>query len=168
MLPRLRHARHWFVGGLAPTAPDVASRFVILRFCCVMRDTYPRPALPRRCPTPFFLLLLIFLFIIISINNFIMFLYFVLCFFFFCIVACLRFFCFSVFHQVIISAQAYKLVKGRFTPIVVFPDDYVRVIKEQRWVPWCLTQRRCPRRPHYDVVVRSIFFFFFHGGDSYS
>lgn len=37
--------------------------------------------------------------------------------------------------QVIISAQAHKLVKGHCTTMEVFTDSYCRVIKEPRYTP---------------------------------
>lgn len=41
----------------------------------------------------------------------------------------------SVYRQVIISAQAHKLVKGHFTTMELFKDHYCRVIKDQRYTP---------------------------------
>ena len=41
----------------------------------------------------------------------------------------------SCLAQVIISAQAHKLVKGHFTTADTFSDNYCRVVKEQMYTP---------------------------------
>lgn len=41
----------------------------------------------------------------------------------------------STLEQVIISAQAHKLVKGHFTTTQTFEDHYCKVVKEQMYTP---------------------------------